>query len=256
MIRYNGDRIVVKLGGRTQRDSKLPAELAALWKSSNHQLIVVHGGGDQISALQRAGGEEPEFIGGRRVTTPLVLDVVRMVLSGSANKQLVSAISRAGVVAVGVSGEDGNLLTAMPIDKEKFGLAGSPKSVDGTIVEAILAAGFLPVISPVARHGGGGDALNVNGDDAAAAIAAGLNANELYLLADVAGVLDAEKNLIVSMTLKEGRALVEAGVAAGGMAAKLDAASIALSAGVPRVRVGNLAALREPNGGTTIVLSD
>ena len=250
----NGYRIVVKLGGRTQGDEKLPGALAALWESSNQQLIVVHGGGDQISALQRAGGEEPEFIGGRRVTTPLVLDIVRMVLSGLANKQLVAAITRTRVSAVGISGEDGNLLTATPIDMETFGLSGSPDSVDGKLVETLLNAGYLPVISPVARHSSRHDALNVNGDDAAAALAAGLGASELFLLADVEGVLDAQKNRIASMTLSEGRTLIASGVAAGGMAAKLDAAAIALNSGVKRVRIGNLAALRVPDGGTSIML--
>ena len=97
---------IVKLGGRTQNDPALPAALAALWRATNGGVVVVHGGGDQISALQRLRGEEPVFVGGRRVTTDTALELVRMVLSGLANKQLVSALVAAGAPAVGISGED------------------------------------------------------------------------------------------------------------------------------------------------------
>ena len=247
--------MVVKLGGRTQGDSELPSALASLWRSCGGRLVIVHGGGDQISALQRMRGEEPVFVGGRRVTTPLVLELVRMVLSGGANKQLVSALTAVGVPAVGISGEDAALLPAMPIDVATFGASGTPGRVDPGLVHHLLSGGYLPVISPVGTdtddkaHG----ALNINGDDAAAAIAVALGAKELLLMVDVAGVLDGDRALISSLTLPDAQALVESGVAGGGMAAKLEACEIALRGGVSRVRVGNISSLTRPDAGTVIV---
>lgn len=246
--------IVVKLGGRTQSDPALPTALAALWKACDGQLVIVHGGGDQISALQRLRGEEPMFVGGRRVTTEGALELVRMVLSGLANKQLVSALTSVGAPAVGISGEDAALLRAEPIDLETFGLAGTPTHVDTRLIDTLLSAGFLPVVSPVAAHADAsvGGALNVNGDDAAAAIAAALGASELFLMIDVAGVLDADKQRVPALTLDAARELVASGVAGGGMAAKLDASARALIGGVAYVRIGDLAALTVPDAGTTV----
>lgn len=250
-----GGPVVVKLGGRPQGDPALPAALAALWRATGGALVLVHGGGDQISALQQLRGETPTFVGGRRVTTEGVLELVRMVLSGLANKQLVSALVAAGVPAVGISGEDAGVLRATPLDEATFGFAGTPSAVDPGVVRALLAAGYLPVISPVAARPAGepAGAYNVNGDDAAAAIAAALGARELFLLADVPGVLDGAKARIPQLTLAEAAALVASGVAGGGMAAKLEACGQALAGGVPRVRIGDLAALAVPEAGTALV---
>ncbi len=247
--------IVVKLGGRTQSDPALPAALVALSRATRGGVVIVHGGGDQISQLQRMRGEEPRFVGGRRVTTDTALELVRMVLSGLANKQLVSALTAAGATAVGISGEDASMLRATPIDRATLGHAGLPAFVDTRLITALLTGGFLPVISPVATHADAtiGGALNVNGDDAAAAIAAALGAAELFLLADVAGVFNADKQRIDMLSIDDAHALVAAGVAGGGMAAKLDACAAALAGGVHRVRIGDLAALTEPNAGTTVV---
>jgi acetylglutamate kinase len=251
--------ICIKLGGRTQNDPQLPSAIAALWHASGGKVVVVHGGGDQISALQRLRGEEPVFIGGRRVTTDTALELVRMVLSGLANKQMVSALVAAGAPAVGISGEDAALLRATPIDTAQFGHSGTPASVNPGVVHALLDKGYLPVISPVAARENGGEngseagAYNVNGDDAAAAIAAAIGATELFLMADVPGVLDGDKQRIDTLTLDDARALVASGVAGGGMAAKLDACAMALAGGVTRVRIGDLAALTVPEAGTAIV---
>ncbi|MGV3708171.1 MAG: acetylglutamate kinase [Gemmatimonas sp.] len=247
--------VVVKLGGRTQGDPLLPSALAALWKRTGGRLVIVHGGGDQISALQRMRGEEPVFVGGRRVSTPLVLELVRMVLSGGANKQLVSALTSQGVPAVGISGEDAALLPATPIDRATFGSSGTPGHVDPKLVHHLLSGGYLPVISPVGTdtHDAAHGALNINGDDAAAAIAVALGADELLLMIDVEGVLDADKQLIPSLTLAETRELIASGVAGGGMAAKLEACEIALTGNVRRVRVGNIASLERPDAGTGIM---
>lgn len=244
---------VVKLGGRVQDDPQLPAALAAFIRARNGDVVIVHGGGDAISGLQRRLGLEPNFVGGRRVTTPDDLTVVRMVLSGTANKYLVSALLSHDVQAVGISGEDAGLVVARPGDPS-FGLVGVPHEIDVRLPRHLLAGGFVPVISPLARdsRGGYGDALNVNGDDCAAAIAAALQAEELLLLADVPGVLDADGGVITTLDASSSAELVASGVAAGGMSAKLEAANAALQGGVRAVRIGGLDALRDTSRGTRL----
>ena len=181
---------VVKIGGRAQADPRLFGILAEAWNDSPGSLCVVHGGGDEVSAMQRALGREAAFIGGRRVTSKNDLDLMRMVLSGLVNKRLVNGLVAAGVTAVGLSGEDGALIRAEIIDAERLGFAGRPTSVNSQLLQVLIGAGSMPVISPVACNGESaeGGALNVNGDDAAAAIAAALGADELLLIADVEGV--------------------------------------------------------------------
>ena len=258
---------VVKIGGRPQADPALPAALAGVWRATGGRLVVVHGGGDAVSELQRARGVEPRFVGGRRVTTPADLDVLRMALSGLANKQLVAGLRRAGVPAFGCSGEDGGLITATRTTDAALGAVGVPARVDAVLLHTLLDAGCCPVVSPVSADAelGAGDgtdvrttgALNVNGDDAAAAIAAALGAAELFFLADVPGVLAAGTPVtgapIAELDQASAHALVADGTAAGGMAAKLDAALVALRAGVTRVRIGDVVALGDPSGGTAIV---
>jgi len=249
-----GPVTVVKLGGRTQADPALPAALAALWAATGGRLVVVHGGGDTISELQRARGLAPSFVGGRRVTSDADVDVIRMALSGLANKQLVSALAAAGVRAIGLSGEDGALLRARPTDDARLGRVGEPEGVDVALLELLAGAGYCPVVSPVsASTAAEGVALNVNGDDAAAGVAVACAASELFFLADVPGVLDDAKRAIPTLAADAAAFLVTTGVAAGGMAAKLDAARRALDGGVRRVRIGDLAALGDPALGTSVV---
>lgn len=248
--------IVVKLGGRVQSDPRLIQAVDDLWRSARGRLCIVHGGGDEVSTLQRQLGREPTFVNGRRVTTDDDLELVRMVLSGSANKRLVSAFLAAGVRAVGISGEDGGLLAATPIDAAQFGRAGKPVAADTAVIESLLLGGFLPVISPVARDATSttGEALNVNGDDAAAAIAGALSA-ELWLIADVAGVLDDEGNVIPSLDSAQTDALVSTGVVNKGMHAKLEAGFAALNAGATRVRIASLDAFAQGDAGTLLSLT-
>lgn len=241
----------MKLGGRVQQDPALHAALAAAWLAEPGSLCVVHGGGDEISALQRAFGLEPRFVGGRRVTSAEEVDLVRMALSGSANKRLVSSLRRAGVPAAGLSGEDGGLLVARQAAGGALGRVGEPVEVNTTAIVALLDAGLMPVLSPLASAVEDGGALNVNGDDAAAAIASALGASELLLLADVEGVLS-EGTVIPAVDAEGAAALIAAGTAAGGMAAKLEAACRALEMGVPRVRIGGAAALSNSSSGTAV----
>ncbi len=245
---------VVKLGGRVQSDPALPAALAAAWNASA-SLVVVHGGGDEVSALQQAFGRTSQFIDGKRVTSVEDLDLLRMALSGSANKRLVSAMVSAGVPAVGISGEDAGMLQAVADARETMGEVGTPSLVNGALVHQLLAGGFCPVVSPLARDrdAGGAGVLNVNGDDAAAAIAVALQASELLLVSDVDGVL-VDGVAQSQLDAPAARALISAGVARGGMAAKLEAALSALARGVTQVRIGAVRALMDDQCGTMITL--
>jgi acetylglutamate kinase len=237
---------VVKIGGRAQGDPSLPGALAAC-VASGDAVCVVHGGGDEVSALQR------RFLGGRRVTSAEDLDVVRMVLSGTTNKRLVAQLLSAGVRAVGVSGEDAGMFRARITD-DRMGKVGGRVDVDGALVAHLVAGGFVPVVSPLARDANdpAGGGLNVNGDDAAAALAGAIHADDLVLVADVPGVLE-DGAVIPTLDLDTAADLVTRGVATGGMAAKLEAAAHALSLGVSCVRIAGIAGIGSITSGTRIV---
>jgi acetylglutamate kinase len=245
---------VVKIGGRVQEDPRLAPAVASAARALPGGLVIVHGGGDDISRMQRQLGHEPRFVGGRRSTTEAELDIVRMVLSGSANKRLTAAFQSAGARAVGVSGEDGGLLMAHVAPGAPLGRVGERTRADATLLRDLLGAGWLPVVSPLARDAdsAAGAGLNVNGDDAAAAIAAALAADELIFIADVEGVL-VDGAPIAELSHDHAGALIRNGVAAGGMAAKLEAGTSALSSGVRRVRIGDLTALADTARGTVLL---
>jgi len=244
---------VLKVGGRAQEDPALVGEIAAAWRATPGALCVVHGGAVEIDRLQRALGATPRFVGGRRVTSAEDIETVRMALSGTANKRMVSALCALGIPAVGISGEDAAMLRAEPFD-DALGLAGRPTSVRIDLVQLLLAGGFLPVIAPLAaRTQGEGGALNVNGDDAAAAIAAALGASELLFVTDVEGVRrDGSK--VDSLDAAGATSLLESGAAEGGMAVKVASALGALAGGTARVRIGGTAAIRDTSAGTTLTL--
>jgi acetylglutamate kinase len=245
---------VIKVGGRVQRDARLASALAQLWADAPASFCVVHGGGETISTLQAQMGGTPRFVDGRRVTTEGDIEVLRMALSGVANKELVSSLSTKGLFPVGISGEDAALLVATAIDEEVFGKVGFVTEVRDGLLRTLLAGGYLPVVSPVSRdaESASGAALNVNADDAAAAIAASLEADELLLISDVSGVIVGG---VAAATLSVGEAewAVESEIATEGMATKLRAALDALKRGVPQVRIGGLDALLDSTLGTTLV---
>ena len=248
-------RRVVKIGGRAQGDPQLIVQLAAAARRGE-SLVIVHGGGDEVSALQRRLGLEPQFRGGRRVTSAEDLELVRMVLSGATNKRLVAQLLSAGVRAVGVSGEDAGMLQAHVTDPD-YGRVGGAMTAHPALLTHLWSAGFIPVVSPLGRDAddpqGGG--LNVNGDDAAAAIAAAIGADELLLVADVPGVLTESGAVIATLDSAAAQALMQSGVAKGGMAAKLEAGALALRGGVRQVRIGDLHAITTPAAGTRITLA-
>lgn len=252
---------VIKVGGRPQSDPALIKALAAAHRSTfptadrptPEGLIVVHGGGDEVSTLQRLYGVVAEFRGGRRVTSQADIDIIRMALSGSANKRLVSALVGEHVPAVGLSGEDAGLLIASPLDMEQFGFVGVPAHVNKSLLRLLISSAYMPVISPVSTcvDPRVGRALNVNGDDAAAAIAVALNASDLLFVSDVAGVM--KDGTSVSMLAPEdAQRLIEDGTVHGGMAAKLQAALAAVEGGVERVRISDIAAIEQLDRGTVL----
>ena len=252
---------VVKIGGRPQSDPMLPSRIKRLWSGAACPLVIVHGGGDEVTTLQTALGAASRFEGGRRVTSAQDIEIVRMALSGSANKRLVAALVSSGIRALGISGEDAALLTAAPVDPQRLGYVGAPHRVNVDLLWHLLDGGYVPVISPVSRNacaGSTGDeslgdaaALNVNGDDAAAAMAVALAAGELLLVADVPGVMS-DGAVIPRLSTAVARELIASGTAAGGMRAKLEAALSALDGGVERVRIGDIAAIDDAARGTLL----
>ena len=249
---------VVKIGGRAQDDARLPSAVRGAWAAAPGALCVVHGGGDQVSALQRTFGTPAEFVRGRRVTREADIETIRMALSGGVNKDLVARLTAAGVPALGLSGEDAGLLGARRIADAELGLVGEPAWVDVALLRHVLAGAYLPVVSPLARDLdgalGAAAALNVNGDDAAAAIAVALEADELLFVSDVPGVT-ANGTVIPLLDLDDAAAAISDGIATGGMVAKLSAAMAAMERGVARVRIGGLDALLDPARGTVLAPS-
>lgn len=244
---------IVKVGGNRADDAGWIRDVAAGIAASNMPTVLVHGGGKDVTELQRALGIEPEWRDGLRVTTPRVLEVVRMVLSGGVNKRWVSALLGAGADAVGVSGEDGGLLRGVPLHGGSLGRAGEVTEVRTALLEAWLAQGLTPVVSPLTRAPDG-DGLNVNADDAATAVACAMGAAELLFVSDVPGV-KAGGTWVDGLDAQAAAALLESGEAAGGMRPKLRAAMRARAAGVDRVRIGALDMLTDDGAGTRIEIT-
>jgi acetylglutamate kinase len=241
---------VVKVGGSVLSDPAWLARFAEHVRGAEGPLVIVHGGGPEINALAERLGVAFTWVEGRRVTSPEVLDAAEMVLSGRINKRVVSALLDAGVNSVGISGVDGALITARVRDGGVLGRVGELASVHPGVLQALLAVGATPVVSPISRGTDGGS-LNVNADEVATGIAVALGAPELLYLTDVPAVRDGDVEL-AALTAAEARALVASGKATGGMAVKLDAARNALGGGVPCVRIGSLAILTDNEAGTAV----
>jgi acetylglutamate kinase len=242
---------VVKVGGNEVDDADWTARFAAAVASSSAGTIVVHGGGKEVTDLQRVLGAEPEWREGLRVTTPEGLRAVSMVLSGLVNKRLAAALIGAGLRAVGLSGEDAAILRAVPARGGQMGRTGEIVQVDMELPRMLLEAGFVPVLSPVSRGPDGG-ALNVNADDAASAVASAVGASRFLLVSNIPGVLDGGAALR-EITTTDLERLIAEGVASGGMVPKLRAGMRAAAAGVGEVRIGDLSLLTEAGAGTRIV---
>lgn len=231
-------KILIKLGGTLLDSAEARASMAAQLGdafAANRELVVVHGGGKQMTRFLAERNVESTFVDGLRVTTDEVLDAVLKVFAGSVNHQLVASLVSAGVPAVGLTGIDANLCQAEELRPE-LGHVGKPVHSNPAILHTLNTGGFLPVVACVGG-GRGGRIFNVNADQMAVSCAAGFGADKLYFLTDVEGVKDSGGQVIPALTPEQSRLLIADGVASGGMQAKLNAASEALAAGVRQVTI-------------------
>jgi acetylglutamate kinase len=254
---FKGKTFVVKVGGALLADAGATREVLAQVEAVLHlgiRVVLVHGGGAQASALSRALGSEPRFVGGRRVTDPAALDAAVLTLNGEANTRLLAACRALEIGAVGLSGVDAGLVRArrrppVVVDGETvdYGHVGDVVAVHPGVLDALFAAGLLPVVSPLAADDLG-NLLNCNADGVAASLAVALSAAKLVLLTDVPGLLERPpdpRTLISYIDLAGLGRLREHGVLAGGMAPKAAAIETALAGGVPRA---HLVSWRVPDG--------
>ena len=234
--RYDGATVVVKFGGNAMGDEVAMASFArdiVLMRHVGVNPVVVHGGGPMINDMLDRRGIKSTFLRGKRVTDQATVEVVEMVLSGLVNKRIVQAINAEGGRAVGLSGKDANLMRCTQADPE-LGFVGQPGTVDPAVLRTLMADEIIPVIAPLG-FGPDGQTLNVNGDTAAGAIAAGLRADRLLLLTDVSGVKNATGEVVTELTPEQIAELTQDGVIAGGMIPKTETALAAIREGVRAV---------------------
>ena len=246
MRRHSGETIVIKYGGHAMGDATLAPLFArdiVLLRQVGVNPVVVHGGGPQIGRMLERLKIQSRFIDGLRVTDRETVGVVEMVLAGTINKEIVSAINGQGGFAVGLSGKDGNLIRADKIRRTRrdpesniekvldLGFVGEPTEINPHILAFFKESDITPVIAPIGT-GPGGETLNINADAVAGAIASAVGAARLVMLTDVAGVMDAEGTLIPEMTVKEARARIGDGTVLGGMIPKIETCLHAIEKGV------------------------
>ncbi len=249
--RFAGHTFVIKYGGNAmgnERTAETFARDIVILKTVGINPVVVHGGGPQIGAMLERLKIQSSFIDGLRVTDQAAVEIVEMVLSGSINKQIVTAINQMGGTAIGISGKDGNLIEAQQLRRTKkdpdsniervldLGFVGEPVKVNPAAIENIVASGMIPVIAPIGM-GPNGETYNINADTAAGAIAAALRATKLMMLTDVAGILTKEKELISSIDAAEIDGLLADGTITGGMIPKVETCVNALKAGVKQAHI-------------------
>ena len=224
--------LVIKYGGHAMEDATLARAFAsdiARLAQKGTPFVVVHGGGPQINGMLKRLNIESRFVDGLRVTDEKTMEVVEMVLAGQVNKDVVSRLAAVGVPAVGVCGRDGHLLTAT-YKKPELGRVGAVTHVDASLLACLLEKHFVPVVAPIAS-GPDGEAMNVNADTAAGALAGALRASYFVLISDVPGVLDGEGKLLPTLNRTAIDQLKNNGVINGGMIPKVDACLHALEAG-------------------------
>ena len=236
---YYGKTVVIKYGGNAMVDEGLKGQVMediVLLSLVGVRVVLVHGGGPEISDVMSRFGKKPEFVNGLRVTDKETVDIVQMVLAGKVNKTLVNLLEMNGGKAMGISGMDGRLIEAKMKD-ERLGYVGEITGINIAPVTDLLERGYLPVISPVGCDRNG-NTYNINGDTAAAYIAGALHAERLIMMTDIAGILrdkDDPSTLIPAITLGEARRLFEEGVISGGMIPKVDCCIEAIHHGVKKV---------------------
>jgi acetylglutamate kinase len=249
ILRFWGKIVVVKYGGNARAgDTENTADDAAalaqfaedvvLMRSVGMLPVVVHGGGPQIGSMMARLGKVPEFRDGMRVTDAETLEIARMVLVGKVNREIVSAINVHGALAVGLSGEDANLITAVARPGE-LGFVGDVEVVDPALIERLLAQGLIPVVATIAADAAG-QAYNINADAVAGAVAAALQAEKLVFLTDVSGVRvnpEDPATMVRTVTVDELEAMVVSGTATAGMVPKVEACTRAVRAGVASAHI-------------------
>lgn len=236
MRQFSGDTFVIKYGGSAMGNKELAKTFAkdiVMLKQVGINPVVVHGGGPQISAMLDKLKIKSSFVDGLRVTDQETVEIVEMVLSGSINKQIVSEISQAGGIAIGISGKDGGLISARRLRRTKsdpdsnieqildLGFVGEPVHINPEAIVAFEESDVIPVIAPIGR-GENGETFNINADSVAGAIAAALGATKLIMLTDVPGILDKDKNVISELTISEARKLIKDQTINGGMIPKVE----------------------------------
>jgi acetylglutamate kinase len=233
--RFYGDTIVIKLGGVAMEQRKEETLLdVVLLRYVGMNPVLVHGGGNEITAFGEQLGLKAEFRNGLRVTDARTMEVAKMVLTGKINPDLVATINRLGGQAMGLSGEDGPSIIAEPHDPE-LGFVGRVTQVNPEPIEALVQRAYIPVIASIGL-GYDGQAYNINADTVAAEVAVALHAAKLILLTDVPGVMDGEGKVIAELDRAAAQAMIAEGKASGGMIPKLEACLRALD-GVPQTHV-------------------
>ena len=237
--KYSGKTVVIKYGGNAMINEELKQQvmedIALLWLIGV-KVVLVHGGGPEISQTMKRLGKEAVFIDGLRVTDKETVDIVQMVLAGKINKTLVNLIQMKGGHAVGLSGIDGGILEAKVKD-ERLGFVGEITKVRPQPIQDLLEKNYIPVVSTVASDRLG-NTYNINGDTAAAYLAGALGAERLIMMTDIAGILmdkDDPSTLIPSITVSEAKKLYDSGIISGGMIPKVDCCIEALEHGVNNV---------------------
>ena len=234
--------IVIKYGGAAMKDSSLKAKVirdVVFLSCVGVRPVVVHGGGPEINTWLQKLNIASLFKDGLRVTDAATMDVVEMVLAGRVNKDLVSLISRAGALAVGLCGKDGNLIQARPVGKEGVGFVGEVTNVDTGVIESLVNSGYVPVISSVAADENG-QAYNINADTVAGEIAAALQAEKLILLTDTPGILydyHDPSTLLKKLDIQKARDLIDRGIVSGGMIPKVSCCVRSLAQGVKAAHI-------------------
>lgn len=231
--RYTDATVVIKLGGHAMGSDDAMQEFArdvALMRQVGVNPVVVHGGGPMINDMLARLDIKSDFVNGKRVTDAATMEVVEMVLSGLVNARIVQAISEQGGRAVGLSGKDSGLIVCDPEDP-KLGLVGKPTDVNPGVLRDLADKGIIPVIAPLGM-GRAGETFNINGDTAAGAIASALKADRLLLLTDVAGVKNAQGDVLTELTSTQIDSMIADGSIAGGMIPKVQTALAALHGGV------------------------
>ncbi|MBT8409131.1 MAG: acetylglutamate kinase [Alphaproteobacteria bacterium] len=234
--RYDGATVVIKFGGHAMSDDAAMDSFArdiALMQQVGVNPVVVHGGGPMINEMLDKLKIKSEFVNGKRVTDAATVEVVEMVLSGQVNKRIVQAINAQGGKAVGLSGKDANVMVCTQTNPD-LGFVGTPAKMNPAFLRSLAEADTIPVIAPIGA-GTNGETFNVNGDTAAGAIAASLEADRLLLLTDVEGVKNSAGEVVTELTPKQIRALTADGTIAGGMIPKTETALMAIEGGVRAV---------------------